>query len=171
MPNKTFYIADTDLPLLDQAQQVTGANISVTIVKALQKLVQEQHTKEGGFEDIVVRVGSHAPFQKKQFKGKLLAAHKVRRDPAGTAVHSVVVYQTPKGYFAVRTKDTIDWTRLSNRSEQDWENWGWSQYEQERELALDIYPTLEELQPNIPVELYDAVLNVLNGDDIEILDV
>lgn len=39
MPNKTFYIADTDLPLLEQAQELTGSNLSVTIVRALQQLV------------------------------------------------------------------------------------------------------------------------------------
>jgi EXLDI family protein len=168
MPNKTFYIADTDLPLLEQAQQVTGHNLSVTIVQALQQLVHTKAKAEASFEDIVVKVGSRTPYQTKQFKGKLLAVRKER--PSQRGVLSITVYQTPKGFFAVRTKETIDWANLGHRSEQDWEEWGWSEYNKDRELRLDIYQTLEELRSAIPESLYEDVVQVLDGSEIEILD-
>jgi EXLDI family protein len=169
MPNKTFYIADTDLPLLEQAQEVTGHNLSVTIVQALQQLVHTKAKAEASFEDIVVKVGSRAPYQTKQFKGKRLAGRKERK-PSHRGVLSIAVYQTPKGFFAVRTKETIDWANLSHCSEQDWEEWGWSEYNKDRELRLDIYQTLEELRAAIPESLYEDVVQVLNGSEIEILD-
>jgi EXLDI family protein len=169
MPNKTFYIADTDLPLLEQAQEITGNNLSVTIVRALQQLVHTPVKKETGFEEIVVKVGSKAPYQTKQFKGKLLAVKKDKR-PSHAGVLSTAVYQTPKGFFAVRSKHTIDWTSLSQRSEQDWEEWDWSEYMKDRDLRLDIYKTLEELQLHISENLYQEVVQALNGGEIEILD-
>jgi EXLDI family protein len=168
MPNKTFYIADTDLPLLEQAQEVTGHNLSVTIVQALQQLVHTKAKTEASFEDIVVKVGSRTPYQTKQFKGRLLVVRKER--PAQRGVLSIAVYQTPKGFFAVRTKETIDWANLGHRSEQDWEEWGWSEYNKDRELRLDIYQTLEELRAAIPESLYADVVQVLDGSEIEILD-
>jgi EXLDI family protein len=169
MPNKTFYIAETDLPLLEQAQEVTGNNLSVTIVQALQQLVHTQVKPVSGFEDIVVKVGSRTPYQTKQFKGKLLAVRKGRH-PSNRDILSIAVYQTPKGFFAVRTKQTIDWANLSHRSEQDWEEWGWTEYNKDRELRLDVYQTLEELRSFIPEDLYEEVVQVLNGSEIEILD-
>ncbi len=169
MPNKTFYIADTDLPLLEQAQKVTGHNLSVTIVQALQQLVHTKAKTEMSFEDIVVKVGPRAPYQMKQFKGKLLAVRK-ERQPSNIGILSIAVYQTPKGFFAVRTKETIDWAHLSHRPEQDWEEWGWSEYNKDRELRLDIYPTLDELCASIPESLFEDVTQVLNGSEIEVLD-
>jgi EXLDI family protein len=167
MPNKTFYIADVDLPFLEHAQRVTGENISVTIIRALRKLVQEDKVAKDGFEDVIVKVGQKAPFQRKQFKGRLLFAHKERHD---IYVRSVAVYVTPKGFFAVRSKESIDWTSLSQRSERDWEEWGWSQYEKERELRLDIYTSLEELAAHVSEELYNATVQVLKHEDVEVLD-
>ena len=169
MPNKTFYIADTDLPLLEQAQEVTGHNLSVTIVQALQQLVHTQVKTETSFEDIVVKVGSRTPYQTKQFKGKLLAVRKEKR-PSNIGMLSIAVYQTPKGFFAVRTKETIDWANLSHRPEQDWEEWGWSEYNKDRELRLDVYQTLEDLRSSLPEGLYEDVVQALNGSEIEILD-
>ena len=34
VPNKTIYVADTDLPLFQRAQELTGDNLSATIVRA-----------------------------------------------------------------------------------------------------------------------------------------
>lgn len=83
---------------------------------------------------------------------------------------STAVYQTPKGFFAVRSKHTIDWTSFSQRSEQDWEEWDGSEYMKDRELRLDVYKTLEDLQQHISENLYQEVIQALNGDEIEILD-
>ncbi len=161
------FFSFVDLPLLERAQRVTGENISVTIIRALQRMVREEKVAKDGFEDVIVKVGQKAPFQKKQFKGKLPFAHKERHD---IYVRSVAVYLTPRGFFAVRSKESIDWSSLSNRSERDWEEWGWSQYDKERELRLDIYKSLEELSEHVSEELYNATVQALKNEDVEVLD-
>src|SRR5690348_14808983 len=37
MPNKTIYVADSDLPLYEQAQAMAGGNLSAAIAQALRR--------------------------------------------------------------------------------------------------------------------------------------
>jgi hypothetical protein len=57
MPNKTIYVADDDLPLLQRAQELTGSTLSAAIVTALRRLVEVEEAKQSGFEEITVKVG------------------------------------------------------------------------------------------------------------------
>ena len=71
VPNKTIYIADADLPLFQRAQEITGDNLSATIVRALRRLVEIEEGHAEGFEEITVRVGTGAG-RRQRFVGVLL---------------------------------------------------------------------------------------------------
>ena len=71
VPNKTIYVADADLPLFERAQELTGDNLSATIVRALRRLVEIEEGRAEGFEEITVRVGTGAG-QRQRFVGVLL---------------------------------------------------------------------------------------------------
>jgi EXLDI family protein len=170
IPNKTIYIADADLPLFEKAQQLAGDNLSATIVQALKKFVQSQEASAKGFEEITVKVGKHRPYRTKQFRGRLLAKRQI---PTQNGMRWLVmtVYQTMRGRFAMRTKNTPNWSAWSGRTDEEWENWDWSSYSEDNELSLDVYDTLDELKEHIPEDFYESVVEALNGAEIEILDI
>ena len=71
VPNKTIYVADADLPVFERAQELTGDNLSATIVRALRRLVDIEEGRTEGFEEITVRVGTGAG-RRQRFVGVLL---------------------------------------------------------------------------------------------------
>ncbi len=42
MPNRTIYVADSDLPVFEKAQQLAGDNLSATIAQALRRFVEAE---------------------------------------------------------------------------------------------------------------------------------
>jgi EXLDI family protein len=188
MPNRTIYVADADLPLFEKAQKLAGGNLSAAISEALRRFVEVQETKTSGFEEITVEVGKVAHFHKR-FQGRLLAKGRVF-EQHDTRKVSYNVYLTPKGNLAVYIRNTPNWNYWSgkgrkqqNWSKKSWSNEDWSQWSaedwshwtnDENEFRLEVYSSLEELEYNVPPEMYEAVaqiLKVASDDGVEVLDI
>ena len=75
MPNKTIYVPDADLRIFDHAQDVSGKNLSATIVQALRYFVKIGEGK--GFVHIEVSEGSDGLYKRKRFIGRELASASV----------------------------------------------------------------------------------------------
>jgi EXLDI family protein len=179
MPNRTIYVADTDLPIFEKAQQLVGDNLSAAISQALHAFVEKEEAKRSGYEEITVRIGKGRPYLTKQFRGRLLASRRMRIQNESRLL-TLVVYQTAKGRFAVYTKNSAnwsDWSKWSKKSANDWDwdyvrpQYDWSSYLEENEHRLDVYDTLDDLKESIPEELYESIARYTNGEDIEILDI
>lgn len=171
MPNKTIYVADADLPVFEQAQELAGGNLSATIVLALRRFVEVEEAKRMGFAEVTVETGDHGTYTRKRFLGHALAKRQLRDARAGR-ITDYTVYHTAKGRFALYTRNTADWTRWAMR------NWSKSGVDQDylswleaNTFRLDVYETLDELREHIPPELIAAVELALRGEDIETLDI
>src|SRR5512140_1607221 len=79
MPNKTIYVADQDLPILERAQSLSGENQSATIMQALRHFVENLESRAQGFHTVEVETGS-VTFTRKRFTGRLIAAAHVAED-------------------------------------------------------------------------------------------
>jgi EXLDI family protein len=176
VPNRTIYVADADVQLFEKAQVLAGGNLSAAIVEALRRFVEDREGKESNFEEITVDVGKITRI-KKRFQGRLLAKGRAfEQNETRRLAYSV--YQTPKGNLAVYIRNTPNWNYWSNRkskrhhwSEEDWTNWN----SDDNDFRLEVYATLEELEYNVPPELFEAVALVLRGttgsDGVEVLDI
>jgi EXLDI family protein len=187
MPNRTIYIADADVALFEKAQKLAGDNLSAAIARALRTFVEREEARQGGYEDITVKVGKGHPYLQQQFRGRLLATRHLKIGNEARIL-TMNVYQTAKGRFAVYTRNQPDWTAWSHHwskksgkgGNRDWDwDWShgdkssqdWSAYYEEVEMRLDVYDALDQLRENIPEELYDAITRYLRGGDVEILDI
>ncbi|HEX8995300.1 MAG TPA: EXLDI protein [Ktedonobacterales bacterium] len=123
MPNKTIYVADSDLPVFDRAQELAGENLSATIAQALRHFIETEEARRQGFGEITLKVGKQMQYTRKQFLGRELARHR-DYDPAAGRVLTQVVFQTAKGRFVLYTGSAPDWSAWSAY----WANWGkeWS---------------------------------------------
>ena len=184
MPNRTIYVADADLPIFEKAQKLVGDNLSAAIAQALHYFVEKEEAKRSGFEEITVKVGKGRPYLTKQFRGRILAKRLIRVQN-GTRILTLVVYLTPKGRFALYTKNAASWSdwsqtsKWSRKSVGDWNwdwdydssNYDWTSYFEDDEHRLDVYDTLDELKENIPEELNESIAKYMSGEDVEILDI
>lgn len=191
MPNKTIYVADADLPIFERAQELAGENLSATIVAALRHFVFAEESHASGFGEIVVKVGENSLFTQKQFTGRELAKIRLQDSPGRTIVLSV--YETAKGRLALYTRISADWSAWGRRwaekwserqaklksqqgDNEDWDwSWDWSSWSswssQGSVHRLDIYQSVDELEAHVPPELHAAVVRVLSGNEVEILDI
>lgn len=195
MPNRTIYVADADVPTFEKAQELAGDNLSATIAQALRRFVEAEEAKAEGFDDVTVKVG-RITHTYKRFRGRLLAKGRVREQNETRRV-VYEVYQTVRGKLALYVRNTPDWNNPKawsyrkwskhewskrDRSHYDWSQWpgeDWSQYDwsqwpnEDADYRLEVYDTLEELKDNVPLELYQAVAQSLNGDadGVEFLDI
>ena len=164
MPNKTIYVADTDLPIFERAQQLAGGNLSATIAQALHRFVEVAEAKEDGFEEITVREGSVAPI-KKRFMGRLLAEGHARELKGATRV-TYKVYLTMRGRFALAVEDVAD------LSGSEWWSYKLRNPRSEKVFHFEVFDTVEELKGAVPQEVYMVVVQTLNNPDgVEILDI
>jgi EXLDI family protein len=188
MPNKTIYVADSDLPIFERAQELAGENLSATIVAALRRFVAAEETRESGFGEIVVKVGENDLFTQKQFAGRELAKLRIPDLQSGSTT-LLVVYQTIKGRLALYTRTSADWSAWGRKWAEKWskqqlnrhghdvdvdwdESWGWSSWNSKGSVyRLDVYESADELRDHVPPELHAAVVRALGGDKIEILDI
>jgi EXLDI family protein len=165
MPNKMIYVSEADLPTFERAQELAGGNLSGVIARALRLFVQTEEAKLHKLEDVTVEVKNEAGVAvRQQFRARLLA--KQRQHTPDDRLVSRVVYYTAKGKFAVYTKEIAHWSRYS---EEDWQSWDWSN----RDYCLDVYETLDDLQPHLPAPLYEAAARAFRGEEpaIEVLDI
>ena len=184
MPNKNIYVSESDLPLFEEAQELAKGNLSSVIVHALRQYVKLERIRQGGFEEITVKVNPDGLFTKKRFQGRLLTRMRFRVERDGTnRVVTYMVYLTSKGNWAVLVKDVPGWwyhpTEMKQWREQkreDWEEFGWGAEgwtDQEYTYRLDVYKTEEEMQAHIPEQVYSSVCRTMNGEggDVEVLDI
>ena len=172
MPNRTIYVADTDLPTFEKAQELAGENLSATIAQALRRFVEAEEAKASGFEEITVKVGK-ITHSYKRFRGRLLAKGRVHnQNETRRTVYDV--YQTVRGNLALYVRGAPNWENPKIWSYKNWSHKDWSQWPNtDYEFRLEVYETLDELKDNVPLELYEAVTQALkrDPDGVEYLDI
>lgn len=172
MPNKTIYVADSDLPLFQRAQELFGGNLSATITRALRRLVELEEGKLEGYEEITVRVGQGSG-HRQRFIGVLLA--ELGRSTKDR-VEQFRVYRGRTGKFVVHVERTgeVLWSAGADGSAHGWrklfssdQQWGSAA----ATATLEIVDTLEKLRAKIPSELFDLVAAAAEQPVIEDLDI
>jgi EXLDI family protein len=180
MPNKTIYVSEEDLPLLDRAQEVAGATLSAVIITALRRLVDFEESKRAGFDEITVKVGT-GPARIKRFLGVALGEW---TSSAGSGTETYSVFRTSKGSYAVHHATSelhlpagpnADRTR---RWSSGWRGWigDWSPDQAwmrtPAQATFTVVETADELRELLPAELYETVRASLADDPlIEDLDI
>jgi EXLDI family protein len=187
MPNKTIYVSDDDLPLFERAQELSGANLSSAIVRALKRFIELEEAKQHGLDEITVQVGTGGVRQQKRFLGTRLARWFQKRSK-GKGVEILNVYRTAKQRFALHTRTLPDWKEefgdpdyagdprnwgIGNGILQKIMSWGfdWEAFLESGDYSLEVFDTLEELKSHIPEGLYQAVTQMMNLPETEELDI
>lgn len=199
MPNKTIYVADSDLPVFERAQELAGENLSATIAEALRRFVEAEEARSRGFDEVRLKVGAHKSYSVKRFNGRELARRRTR-DEESHRVTTQIVFQTARGRYALYTRVSPDWTswtwgwggdwdvdvdvdpsrgsRWRVRKGRDrftggmtWSGQDWSAWIEGDERRLDVYESLDELKPHIADELFSAVTQAMRGEQDEFLDI
>lgn len=196
MPNKTIYVSEEDLPLFERAQRLASGSLSSAIAAALRQFVEREEAHMKGFDEVTVPIGKPGSRRAKRFHGRVLAhwGHQTGNDHT----EMFTVYGTPKNQYAVHVElnevrrewaDSSVW--LGNA---EWMRWvpDWcrpfaqqmmSGQAGERgrpqwglapgclESRLDVYPTVEDLEQNVPAELTDLVREAESDPQVEKLDI
>ncbi|WP_433789666.1 EXLDI protein [Actinoplanes sp. CA-252034] len=178
MPNQTIYIADNDLPLLQQAQEMTGGNLSGDIVTALRPLVEVEQAKRSGFDEITVKLGL-GNSSIKRFLGVVLGEWTASGNE-GDETNSL--FRTRKGRFAVHYSRAELHTPVGPNAERGrkwstgWRVWAgdWSPDQAWMrtpvQAVFTVVDTAEELEPLLPAELYALALRTIQ-DELSVEDV
>jgi EXLDI family protein len=178
VPNKTIYVSDEDLPLLNRAKELAGGSLSAAISAALRRYVEAEEGREEGYDEVVLRVGVGVG-RKVRFPAVLLAQW---GRTVGSRVEEFSVYRTRSGRFAVHIKrspeytseqETGDWVRdlTSWRTWRaylgiDEHNWAITQ----GESTLEVAGSLDELKGKVPEGLYEIVAALADQPAVEDLD-
>ncbi len=170
MPNKTIYVSEADLPILEKAQELAGDNLSTTIVQALRQFIESQEQELEGFHPITVKVGKSA-YSLQRFTGRLLAKGHYTGSRDKTETYKV--FQTQKGKFALyirKEPNRSRWPKLRSKtdeaegSDEDGQDWH-GQY------ILEVFDSVEALKERISDDLYRVVRQRLAGVTVEDLDI
>ena len=180
MPNKTIYVADDDLPLLQQAQELTGGNLSATIITALRRLVDVEQAKRNGYDEIAVKTGLGRT-SVKRFLGVALGEW-TSSSAEGDETYSL--FRTLKGRFAVHHVRAEAHTPVGPGAERSrkwstgWRGWigDWSPDQAwmrtPAQATFSVVDTVEELEALLPAELYAVALHTIKDEPvIEDLDI
>lgn len=180
MPNKTIYVADDDLPLLQRAQELTGSNLSAAIVAALRRLVEIEEARKAGFDEITVKVGVGRT-SVKRFLGTALGEW-TSSSAQGEETYSL--FRTSKGRFAVHHARSELHTPVGDNAERSkkwstgWRGWigDWSPDQAwmrtPAEATFSVVDTAEELEALLPAELYAVALQTIQDEPVvEDLDI
>ncbi len=187
MPNKTIYVSDEDLPLFERAQELSGANLSSVIVRALRRFIEIEEARQQSFDEITVLVNSGGAHSRKRFLGQRLVRW-LQPTENGKGTQVLTVYRTAGQRFALHTRTLPKWKFSAGDPDYmaDPKNWGvgngllkkimtWGyDYETFKELGnytLQVFDTLDELKPHISDELYRAVRESMEGPEFEDLDI
>ncbi|MGY1643245.1 EXLDI protein [Geodermatophilus sp. SYSU D00703] len=130
MPNKTIYVSDDDLVLYERAQALAGGNLSAAVSRALRQFVDAEEARQGGYQQVTVRVGSGRDRREQRFSGVLLGEW--RHPTADRSIERFRVYRTPKGKFALHTSRMPDWAAWSDP--ETWRggwHWDWNRWDRE----------------------------------------
>jgi EXLDI family protein len=180
MPNKTIYVADDDLPLLQRAQELTGNTLSAAIVTALRRLVDVEEAKQAGFDEITVKVGAGRAGAKR-FLGTALGEWS---SSTGSGTETYSLFRTSKGRLAVhhaRSEIYIPVGPNAQRSKKwstGWRGWlgDWSPDQAwmrtPAQASFAVVDTPEELEALLPAELYAVALQTIRDEPVvEDLDI
>ncbi|MEV4629909.1 EXLDI protein [Micromonospora sp. NPDC049523] len=180
MPNKTIYVADDDLPLLQRAQEITGGNLSATIVAALRRLVDLEEAKQTGFDEITVKVGVGRA-SVKRFLGIALGEW-TSSTAEGEETYSL--FRTSKDRFAVHHSRSELHTPVGPNAQRSrkwstgWRGWigDWSPDQAwmrtPAQATFSVVDTAEELEALLPPELHAVALQVIQDEPVvEDLDI
>lgn len=172
MPNKTIYVSDDDLKVLQRAQELAGS-LSAAIVTALKRYVDTEEGRLEGYDEITVKVGP-GPGRKQRFVGVLLGEW---GRTVSNRTEIFKVYRSRTGKFVVHTEKSADYAWSG--SEGGWREmlranlgigdaqWGSSSGER----TLRVADTLEKLRELIPAELFEMVQSAASHPPIEDLDI
>lgn len=178
MPNKTIYVPDSDLQVFDHAQNVSGKNLSATIVQALRYFTKIGEGK--GFEYVEISEGENGFYKRKRFIGRELASACVTDDKLSRTT-SYTVYETVHGHFAIfiteEKKMPLEQSierelerRIMERISGDFKNS--VQYGKEEEVPdvrrLEIYNSLDSLTGHIPGDLFRTLHEIRDGEFLDI---
>jgi EXLDI family protein len=100
MPNKTIYVSQDDVSVYDEAKQKAGSNLSSVISGALREYVGRQDSKQKGFSEVVVTLGSAGYQHEKRFMGKRLLGSFSGLSTKGE-YKGYSIYETPKKQYVV----------------------------------------------------------------------
>lgn len=142
---------------------------------------------ERGLEEITVIVNRQGAHRRRRFIGQLLVRW---LQPAchdeGTEILNV--YRTGGQRYALHTRSIPDWD-FSEGDPDFWgnpDNWGvrngflkslmgfgwdWETFKESGDYSLQVFDTLEALQPHVSGELYRAISQAMDGPEIEDLDI
>jgi EXLDI family protein len=187
MPNKTIYVSDDDLPLFERAQELAGANLSSSIVRALRRFIELEEAKQNGFDEITVIVNTEGAHRRKRFVGQRLVRW-VQPMAQGKGTEVISVYRTARQRYALHTRAIRDWDLSWGDPEHlsapknsglgtglvdkviEWarsfEHIGISS-----DYSLQVFETLEDLKAHVSQDLFTAVTQSMEGPDIEDLDI
>lgn len=165
MPTKTIYVAESDLPIFEKAQELAGSSLSAVIVEALREYINRKENEARGFQQITLRLGPAGAWREVRFTGRLLARWR-QRNPQDLRIRTYKVFQTARGKFAVFVRDMPDWGRWSQAG---WENYPWPDEGMDRHL--EVYDSLEALKERVPREVGIAAERALQGTRVEELDI
>jgi EXLDI family protein len=180
VPNKTIYVADDDLPLLQRAQELTGSNLSAAIVAALRRLVEVEQARQAGFDEITVKVGA-GPASVKRFLGVALGEW---TSSGGDGEETYSLFRTSKGRFAVHHARSELHSPVGPNAERSrkwstgWRGWigDWSPDQAwmrtPAQATFSVVDTVEELETLLPAELYAIALRTIQDEPVvEDLDI
>ncbi len=187
MPNKTIYVSDDDLPLFERAQELAGSNLSSAIVRALRRFIELEEARQHDLDEITVLVGTAAIHKQKRFVGTRLARW-IQKRAKGKGIEILNVYRTAGKRFALHIRTMPDWQEEFGDPDLagDPNNWGigngflkkilswgydWETFKVSGEHTLEVFETLEELKAHIPDVLFKLVTQVMDGPEIEDLDI
>lgn len=181
MPNKTFYVAEDDLPLLDRAQRLAGDNLSAAIMRGLRRFVATEEGIMQGHREITLTVGERGRQRRKQFIGTPLLSWRAPA-PRGRLTRETrreffTVYRTAREQFAVHKRAFLALTAFAEedaaRHWNDPQNWPDPQGRANEisDADLQVYPDADRLGGAVPAELAERVADILSSPDTEVLDI
>lgn len=157
MPNKSIYVSDADMPLIQRAQQLAGGNLSAAIAQALRRYVEASEMAEQGYRETAVNVGPPGTQLRKRFFGLRLARWEYPT-PEGY-LRQLSVYRTPKNSLVLYVhvgpdRGAPSAIPVSNAVSK-----------------LEVLHSVEELADRVPEEFYLLVKDAMTQPPIEDVDV
>jgi len=173
MPNKTIYVSDSDLPLFQRAQELTGGNLSGAITQALRRLVDAEEARRAGFVEVTVKVGTGKARRQQRFHGVPLGEWS-RSDRHHVEVYRV--WRSRQDRFVLYTETTEQWVHTAGPAG---EVTGWRKHfaaDQQwgqipASATLTVFDTIDELEPAVPAELFAIVSANAELPEVEDLDI
>ena len=170
MPNKTIYVADADMPMLEQATRIAGG-LSPAVAAALRLYVQREGKITMPDTDIVeVRITDGSVTRTQRFRGRKLLTVTQRHDLRRVRY---TAYITAKEQYAVHVRDDPDWSRMSSDDHETWldpRTWD-DDFYTEFGNSLHVFPDIDSMLGELPDDVVDAIAHAATQPAIEDLNI